>query len=280
MKFVAWLVLGLLLGPTFIDVPYPSIFQSLSQIAGGIFLFFAGWELRFLNMRKDLRFYGILLAGSFVIPWLAGYFLLGRNLFLALAMAISALPVSIQILKEKNLFHTDVGRRTITLASICDVIAWLLFLFLLPKNDVASWIVSHWIVLAFFVGLLVGRWKPLKDDSLVLKLQLWLLAPLFFVGLGWKLNIAQDFSFLVFIEFFVVAVVAKGAGSYLFSRWAGKSHRDSLNMAALLNARGAMEILAAHYAYRSDLISASQFAALVLIGVGTAALAVPLVRKV
>lgn len=279
MKFVGWLVLGIALGPSLMNATPPSWYSLLSQIAGGLFLFFAGWEMRFLNLRKDARFYAIVFVGCFIVPCIFGYLLLGRKTFLALAMGISALPVAIQLLKEKGLYDTLLARRTITLASLCDIFPWLFLIFLLPKQEVGSWILSHWIILAFFVGLVVGRFKTLQMTPAVLNFQMWILAPLFFVGLGWKVDIVQLFDFPVFISFLIVAILTKSLGTYFFSRWAGESHQVSKDLAVLLNARGAMEVLAAHFAYRAGLIEGSAFAALVLIGIVTSLMAVPLVRR-
>ncbi len=52
-----------------------------------------------------------------------------------------------------------------------------------------------------------------------------------------------------------------------------------MNLSALLNARGAMEVLAASYAFRGGLIQGDVFTGLVLIGVVTALMAVPLVKN-
>ncbi|WP_413943198.1 cation:proton antiporter [Bdellovibrio sp. HCB-162] len=279
MKFVAWIVLGIFLGPSLFNLNMPSWFSLVSQAAGGVFLFFAGWEMRFLNLKKDARFYALVFIGSFIIPCVLGYFLLGQKMFLALAMGISALPVAIQLLKEKGLYGTLLAKRTITLASLCDICPWLILIFLLPQQDVKAWIISHWVVLAFFVGLVIGRFKTLQTTSGLLHFQMWVLAPVFFVGLGWKVDIVNLFSLPVFLSLLAVAIVTKSLGTYIFSRWAGESHQGAMDLSILLNARGAMEVLAAHFAYRAGLIDGASFAGLVLVGIITSLMAVPLVRK-
>lgn|GEM_PF-1796609 len=279
MKFIAWIVLGLLLGPSLANVVQPSWYSTVSQLAGGIFLFLAGWEMRFLNLRQEARFYALVFVGSFIIPCLIGYFLLGQKIFLALAMGISALPVAIQLLKEKGLYNTLLAKRTITLASLCDICPWIFLIFLLPAQDVKSWITSHWIVLAFFVGLGVGRINGFSSSPWLLKTQMWILAPLFFVGLGWKVDILKLFSFPVFLTLLLVAIISKTAGTYVFARWAGESKQSAKDLAVLLNARGAMEVLAAHFAYRGGLIDGASFAGLVMVGIVTSLMAVPFIKK-
>ncbi|KYG65931.1 hypothetical protein AZI86_02345 [Bdellovibrio bacteriovorus] len=279
MKFILWLIFGLLLGPSVLAIKSPEWFNGASQAAGGIFLFLAGWEMRFLNLYPDRKFYLLAFVGSFVVPAVTGWVVF-QNFFMAMAMGISALPITIQLLKEKGLYATSLARRSITLASLCDIGAWLALVWLLPAESVGAWVLSHWIVLAFFVGLLLGRiieWPTQK--SFLIHAQTWILAPLFFLGLGWKIDLWRLFDLKSFLTVFILAVATKSVGSYVFSRWAGANHKDSWNLAAILNARGAMEILAANFAYDAGLISGPLFSALVLLGILTAVMAVPLVRK-
>lgn len=278
MKFILWLVVGLALGPSLLKLEPPAWFGMLSQIAGGVFLFLAGWEMRFLNLASDRKFYFLVFLGAFLVPAIAGGFFF-ENFFMAMALGISALPVAIQILKEKGLYATLFSRRAVTLASLCDLGAWIALLWLLPSSSLTTWVLSHWVVLAFFVGLGVGRLYEWTSHVSLVKIQSWFLAPLFFVGLGWKIDLWHLFDLKVFLEVFFIAVISKSLGSYIFARWAGGSHKESWNLAAILNARGAMEILAAHFAFQAGLISGSFFSALVLLGIFSSVMAVPLVRK-
>jgi Kef-type K+ transport system membrane component KefB len=279
VKFILWLVLGMALGPTILAIKPPEWYASLSQIAGGVFLFLAGWEMRFLNLKEDRKFYALLFIGSFLVPVIAGWFFFNGNIFMAMAMGISALPVAIQILKEKGLYNTILARRAITLSSLCDLGAWIALAYVLPAANVGSWILSHWIVMAFFGGLVLGRFVEMPRTPLALAFQMWVLAPLFFVGLGWKIDLWALFDLKIFLEVFLLAVATKSVGVYFFSRWAGESHKDSWDLAAILNARGAMEILAASYAYQASLIDGGSFSALVLLGVFSSVMAVPLIKK-
>jgi Kef-type K+ transport system membrane component KefB len=279
MKLILWLTIGLVLGPSYLSLPLPAYVASIINVAGALFLFFAGWELRFLDLRKDAVFYGKSFLGCFVFPLIVGFLVYAHNAFLAIAIAISALPVAIQILKEKNLFNTTMGKRVVTLASLCDVCAWGLMIFVFPAENLQAWVLSHWVILAFFVGLIVGLIKPIPAISKIENLQMWVLAPAFFVGLGWKVDIVKSFSLSVFVSLFLVFIATKFVGSYWSLRWAGEDRRQSLNIASLLNARGAMEIVAAHFALQAGLIEGSVFSALVLIGLVTSLMAIPIVRK-
>jgi len=203
--------------------------------------------------------------------------LLGQNAFLAVAIRISALPVAIQILKEKNRYDSEFGRRAITIASFCDIGAWLILGFVFPSESLRSWIFNHWAVGAFFVGLMFGRLVPLHRHAH--RVQAMLFAPLLFVGLGWKIDLIGSFSFESCARIFVVAVVAKGLGSYLAMRVQNVPHKTSIEYGAILNARGAMEIMAASLAYEAGLIDASVLSALVVLGVLTSVMAVPMITK-
>ncbi len=163
-----------------------------------------------LDLRKDARFYFVGFVGSFLVPFVGGYFIFRGNLFLSVSVSISALPIAIQILKEKGLYDSLLARRAITLASICDVLAWIILATLLPGQDVVSWLSSHWIFFAFFVGLFLGRFKILPSSNWILWSQMWILAPLFFIGLGWKVDLIRFFSLPVFGVLFVVSVFTKG----------------------------------------------------------------------
>ncbi|KYG68190.1 hypothetical protein AZI87_02740 [Bdellovibrio bacteriovorus] len=279
MKLLLWIVIGICLGPGVLNLTLPTGFNTAAQFFGALFLFLAGWELQFFHLFKEARFYSITFIGTFLVPFLTGYLLFEKSFFVATAFAISALPVAIQLLKEKKLYNTLLARRVITLASLCDVLAWIILAFLLPKKDVTGWLLSHWVVLSFFLGIFFGRLKSFPPKKSLAFLQMGICAPVFFIVLGWSLNFFALFEFKTFLLIFAAAVTSKYLGSYVAARCAGASHAEAFNLSSLLNARGAMEILAASYAYKAQIISAEVFAALVLLGIATALLAIPTVKS-
>ncbi|AHI06721.1 Na/H antiporter [Bdellovibrio bacteriovorus W] len=278
MRFILWLTLGLILGPSWLGIEKTPLLQTVIQSAGGLFLFLAGFELRFSHLKEDKIFYRMGFIGSFVIPVVIGYFAFERNLFMAFAMGISALPVAIQILKEKGLYKTLLAERALTLASLCDILPWLALIFILPAKDISSWLTGHWVVLCFFLGIIAGRFTPKEFPSWFQGFQTWILSPIFFIGLGWGVDLLRYFEMTTFLKVLTFAVLTKFLGSYVFFRISGQRHFFSWNLAWLLNARGAMEIIAAQFAFEAGLISAPQFSALVLLGVVTSLMAIPLVR--
>ncbi|UOF01184.1 cation:proton antiporter [Bdellovibrio reynosensis] len=279
MQLVLWLVVGLVLGPSLLGITMPAFFKPLSSLAGALFLALAGWELRFLDFKNNKNFYAKVFVGTFIFPFFFSYFCFQQNYFIGLALAISALPITIQILKEKDLYETDLARKTVTLASLVDICAWAGMAFLIPASDLRSWILSHWVVLAFFAGIILGHFFNRAKNMRAISLQKWLLAPLFFAALGWQIDLKSSFSFKEFASLFLVAIFVKLVGTYVTARWSGESHREALNLASLLNARGAMEIIAANFAYNAGLINATTLSSLVLIGITTSFIAVILVKK-
>lgn len=261
----------------------------LSFVAGGLFMFFAGLELRFLSLQADAKFLSVGFLGAFCVPFFIGYVAFNQNVFLALALSISAIPVAIQILKEKNRFDTSFGRRSITIASLCDIAAWLAMAFLFPSKDLLSWILKHWVVAAFFVGLFVIQLLGSRPGAapvigsfhhpVIQQIQTWVLAPLLFIGLGWQVDLSTSFSVGLTLKVLIVAIAAKGLGTFIAMRVMRVKVREAFEYSALLNARGAMEIFAASLAFRAGLISESLMAALVILGIVTSLIAVPLVGR-
>ncbi len=254
----------------------PTWLSTISNLAGGVFLFLAGWEIRFLDMRREKRFFAVCFLGAFGVPFLAGYLLFDGHLFISAALGISALPVAIQILREKQRYDSELGRKTVTLAGLCDLAAWLMMFFIFPSDSAGNWLRSHWFVLMFFIGLGIGQLRSMP--SVAFRLQKWILAPLFFIGLGWRLPFFELFDLSVFLKIAIIAVIAKLVGVYFTARILQKPHMFSIELAMLLNARGAMEIVAAHTAYSVGVIDGGVFTGLVALGVLTSVMAIPFVR--
>lgn len=130
---------GILLGPTllgWIDPnPATSLGTSLGVVATlGIFVLvlLAGMELGREGLRQAVRERSAFVAGvEFVLPFILGYWFAGTlgfdfagSLFLATAMAVTALPVSVRILLDLNLLHSRLGRAMVSVALANDLIAF------------------------------------------------------------------------------------------------------------------------------------------------------------
>ncbi len=130
---------GIVLGPTvlgWVDPnPATSLGASLNVVATlGIFVLvlLAGMELGREGLRQAIRERSAFVAGvEFVLPFTLGYLFAGTlgfnfagSLFLATAMAVTALPVSVRILLDLNLLHSRLGRAMVSVALANDLIAF------------------------------------------------------------------------------------------------------------------------------------------------------------
>src|SRR5271170_7177467 len=123
---------------------FPKETQTSLQLLGKlglIFLLFqVGMEFDYSHLRAKSKtvtavsIFGMVvpfLCGLALGPWLHATFapatpMLGFQLFLCVALSISALPIMGRILLEMNLERTALGAMAISTASIDDVIGWVL----------------------------------------------------------------------------------------------------------------------------------------------------------
>ena len=126
---------GMLLGPAILRfIHTPDQLDEMRIVADiGVFLLvlLAGLEMSMDEVSKSLRGGGVLVGGAgFLVPFVAGYFLavavgMGTTvaLFLGLALAVTALPVSVRILLDLGLTDHRVGRLVVSAAILNDLLA-------------------------------------------------------------------------------------------------------------------------------------------------------------
>lgn len=153
-RSVGEILAGLALGPSLLGTLFPSVsgaifspassapVQVLSQIGLILLMFQIGSDFEFGQLRapRNRRIALLVTAASVTIPLAAG-FVLGQvsapvlapgvdplvySLFLAVALAVTAVPILGRILREYSLTRQDVGVIAITAAAANDVIGWLL----------------------------------------------------------------------------------------------------------------------------------------------------------
>jgi Kef-type K+ transport system membrane component KefB len=106
-----------------------------------------------------------------------------------------------------------------------------------------------------------------------------LLLPLFFVftGLRTQIGLLNDFhGWLLCLLIIVVATAGKFGGGALTARLSGMSWRDSLQLGALMNTRGLMELIALNIGYDMGILSVQIFTMLVIMALVTTMLTGPL----
>ena len=130
---------GVLLGPTLLNLIDPNPATTLGESLGvvstlGIFVLvlLAGMELGREGLRQAVQERSAVVAAvEFILPFCLGYafatalgFDVAHSLFLATAMAVTALPVSVRILLDLNLLHSRLGRAIVSVALANDLIAF------------------------------------------------------------------------------------------------------------------------------------------------------------
>ena len=145
------IVAGIILGPSFLGLFFPSIsafifppdslitLQFLSQIGLILFMFLVGMELDLKVLKKSAGISVAVSHASIIFPYLLGvilsYFLytnyapanipfVAFALFMGIAMSITAFPVLARIIQEKGLTKTPLGSLALTCGAIGDITAW------------------------------------------------------------------------------------------------------------------------------------------------------------
>jgi Kef-type K+ transport system membrane component KefB len=184
---------GLLLGPSLLGALFPgamhwlfpaftgTIFIGVAQVGLVFLMFQIGLEFEFnRHLGHNRRPIVVISLVGIAVPFALGYLtgpwfharlsepvpLLGFQLFFAVAMSITAIPVLGRILMELGLSHTRTAALTIGAAAIDDLAGWMILgtISLLVKGGFSwGWAIPRVIALAAYVALvfLVLR-RPLQ----------------------------------------------------------------------------------------------------------------------
>jgi Kef-type K+ transport system membrane component KefB len=371
-RAVGEIIAGILLGPSALGAVWPDLFPALfreetqptMQVLGkvGIILlmFQVGMEFDFGHLRARSRtvtavsLLGILapaLGGLLLGPWLHRNFApdvnrLGFQLFICIALSISALPIMGRILLEMKLERTALGALAISAAAIDDVIGWVglavatalvqaNFQWKLLLGQVAG-ILALLLALQFVVGPALRRaWNKitsghgavrLTSDFLALLLmvlftcclvtnglgvfsifgaflcgvalhqeaslvQAWrekfqnfvlvALVPIFFTNTGMHTEIGQletGLDWLGCALVLAVAAAGKLGGCFLGAVATGQSVREAGCIAALMNTRALMGLVAINVGLELKLLNVHLFTMFVIMALLTTVMTGPLLR--
>ena len=166
---------GVILGPSLFNIiPIVGEIKPIADLGVFLLILMAGMEIEPEEIRNSIRgknlWIGLL---GFAIPmgcgFLVGHFFHFSNIFtifLALCIAITALPVSIRILVDLGKMQTDVGHRIISAAIFNDVISLMILGIILDYNgtsgnlrEVTFSILFTSAKLVFFIFILVGAYR-------------------------------------------------------------------------------------------------------------------------
>ncbi|MBO9667372.1 MAG: cation:proton antiporter, partial [Bdellovibrio sp.] len=151
------------------------------------------------------------------------------------------------------------------------------FSLILPSEGLIPWFTSHISVAFFFLGLFLSD-VPVVSQPMRRSLELasrWIFGPMFFISIGWKLNLWQHFDLAQVLLIFFTASLSKFIGAYFSAKSLGYSTKKSSLVGLSLNARGAVEIVLATIALQQSLINQTLFTTLVVMAVVTALLPEP-----
>ncbi|WDE96424.1 cation:proton antiporter [Lentisphaera profundi] len=180
---------GIILGPTVFAYIAPDLqatlfpssgplyvtFEFIGMLAITLFMLIAGMEVDLKCLKKQAKPATIVGISSMVVPFIGGFALvylfpktfdtqektLVTALFMATALAISALPVITKILMDLKLIKTDLGVTIIAAAIFNDLTGWMIFAIVLSLMSDNSggfpWETIVGIVVAGVLMLTVGR---------------------------------------------------------------------------------------------------------------------------
>lgn len=363
---------GILLGPSALGLIWPAgwpvlfppetqqSLQLLGKLGLILLLFQVGMEFDYGHLRSRSKtvtavsLAGIafpFLCGLAVGPWLHREFApdlpkFGFQLFLCIALSISALPIMGRILLEMKLERTVIGAMGVSAAAIDDVVGWILLalatalvtsgfdgwalvrqvigvlaFFLLLQKLVGPLLCRAWrrsvernksgsmsasfltlllvtlfgcclvsnrlgvfaIFGAFLLGVslhtqrdLVKAWRERFSDFVIVAM-----VPIFFTNTGLNTELGSlntPLAWLGCAVVLVAAVAGKLGGCFLGARLTGQNWRESACIAALMNTRALMALVAINIGLDLGLLNRELFTMLVVMALLTTAMTGPLLR--
>jgi Kef-type K+ transport system membrane component KefB len=137
----------------------------------------------------------------------------------------------------------------------------------------------HSVFGAFVLGVSVPRGVLSHELRRTIEpLTMALLVPLFFVYSGLNTRVMLIDSWALWIAaaaVFVTACAGKGLACFAAARLSGAGSRDALAIAALMNARGMVELILVNLGLQRGVITPAMFAILVLMAIGTTVMTGP-----
>ena len=139
------------------------------------------------------------------------------------------------------------------------------------------WAGLHWVLGAFFAGMITPRHAIKWNEGMATQQMFWLM-PVFFIWTGLKTSWTLDLSTILLgaIGMFIIAIATKFAGVWLAYRDQGM--RIVCLKTALLQTKGLMEIFLVTMLLTAGIISVNMFAAVVIMSLISTVVAVPLAR--
>ncbi|MEO6166136.1 MAG: cation:proton antiporter [Chitinophagales bacterium] len=143
-----------------------------------------------------------------------------------------------------------------------------------------EWVGIHAIFGAFLTGVAVGdsRQFSRKSKDMLHEFVSNLLAPLFFVSIGLRVNFIKDFDAFICIFVLLIACLGKLIGGFIGARLSGFKTNKAIAVGFAMNARGSMEIVLGMLALQAGIINEKMFVGLVVMTFVTILIAGPAIR--
>jgi Kef-type K+ transport system membrane component KefB len=197
-------------------------------------------------------------------------------------MSITAFPVLARILTDRGLTRTELGAAALACAAVNDVLAWCLlavvvgFTRAMPTSGVPGE-----LVIAFALGAVLPG-----DGARVRVARAWgmrlvtvLLLPAFFALTGLRTQIALVSSprdWIACLLIVAAATAGKIGGAALAGRLAGMPWRFAMQLGALMNTRGLMELIVLGVGLDAGIITPTVYTMMVIMAIVTTAMTGPL----
>lgn len=232
-----------------------------------------------LNMfRSDL---GMIIVGAAVVNDLLGWLIFAVILSLMAKSGAGGMPIQTTILLTFGLaaLLLTVGRWAIEKLVVWaqayltwpgGIIGFSLGLSLLCAALTEA-IGIHAIFGAFLFGVAFGENRHLREHTKAIldRFVSFFFAPIFFAGIGLKVNFLTGFDFGVVAVVLGLASVGKIYGAMWGAKLAGIAKQEAYAIGFAMNARGAMEIILGMLALQAGLIREKLFVALVVMALVT-----------
>lgn len=143
-----------------------------------------------------------------------------------------------------------------------------------------EWVGIHAIFGAFLTGVAVGDSRNFsrKAKDMLHEFVSNLLAPLFFVSIGLRVNFIKDFDVFICIFVLSIACLGKLIGGFIGARLSGFKTNKAIAVGFAMNARGSMEIVLGILALQAGIINEKVFVGLVVMTFVTILIAGPSMR--
>ncbi len=145
-----------------------------------------------------------------------------------------------------------------------------------------EWIGIHAIFGSFLIGVAIGDSRHLREHTRTTISQFvsFIFAPIFFAGIGLKVNFAADFDLRLTAIVLVIACLGKIVGCGLGAQWSGAPPREAWAIGFAMNARGVMEIILGILALQYGVIREPMFIALVVMALATSLMGGPMIQRI